>query len=279
MTTLTRADRDAIDRRTFAKSVAASVCLHISFLAVLSVAMNEVRNFGSRIAAQQSGIGLPSGTLLTDVSFVSWEEGAASDSPAEARAVEDVASRSVAAPQPPQQEFAREPERAEFRYHQKISEVPALKHTELKLAALQSRQKRDGTDAAKRSPVTSTTNKFDGHREGTEMVAGSGASGAGHGLPYGSSIAGMKSGVLFGPKPPYPVAARRAGFEGEVVLRVVVDDSGSPRLAEIAQSSGREDCDISAQRTVQNRWQFEPVSVPQPLVNERLVVVRYSLNG
>lgn len=277
--TLTRAERDSIDRRTFAKSVAASVCLHISFFAVLSIAMSEVRNFGSRSTAQQSGIGLPSGTLLTDVSFVSWEEGASSDTQPQVHVAQEVPKISVAAPQPPQREIDRETERAEFSYSEKVSVLPALKHTELKLVALQPRQKLGSAGAEVHSVVAPAANGVDDRREGGESAAGSGASGAGHGLQYGSSLSGVKSGVLFGPKPPYPVAARRAGFEGEVVLRVVVDDSGSPQLAEVAQSSGREDCDASAQRTVQNRWQFEPVSTTQQLANERLVVVRYSLNG
>lgn len=112
--------------------------------------------------------------------------------------------------------------------------------------------------------------------------------------PFGSSMAAQRVGVKFGPKPPYPVAARRAGFEGAVVLRVLVDKSGEPKLAEVRKSSGRSDCDESAQRTVQNKWQFDPVALFSArqtsgvgrsidrIVDgmiERFIVVQYSLNG
>jgi len=85
--------------------------------------------------------------------------------------------------------------------------------------------------------------------------------------------------IVFGPKPPYPIAARRAGFEGAVVLRVLVDETGTPQLAEVRESSGRTDCDESAKRTVENKWRFEPHHLDGIELVERQVVVRYALQG
>jgi protein TonB len=59
------------------------------------------------------------------------------------------------------------------------------------------------------------------------------------------------------PKPPYPLAARRRGQEGRVILRAHVREDGVASEVEIEQSSGYELLDNSARQTVQ-RWHFVP---------------------
>ena len=59
------------------------------------------------------------------------------------------------------------------------------------------------------------------------------------------------------PVPPYPPAARRAGIEGKVLVRIFISDSGAVERTEIAESSGNELLDESARRTLQ-RWKFLP---------------------
>lgn len=88
--------------------------------------------------------------------------------------------------------------------------------------------------------------------------------GVGSGFGNGNSFGGAGEGdgdglhVLQAPKPPYPLLARKAGFEGRVVLKIVVGKDGRVKNAEIIQSSGREDCDESARRTIIESWLFEP---------------------
>lgn len=60
------------------------------------------------------------------------------------------------------------------------------------------------------------------------------------------------------PAPPYPVAARRAGREGAVRLRVVIAPNGRVKQAEVVESSGRRDMDEAALRTILREWRYEP---------------------
>jgi protein TonB len=83
-----------------------------------------------------------------------------------------------------------------------------------------------------------------GHGSG----AGDGGDGSGGARPaYGSN-----------PRPPYPLAARRLGLEGRVLLEVVVRPDGSAASVRIRQSSGYGMLDDSAADTVRTRWRFIP---------------------
>jgi periplasmic protein TonB len=91
---------------------------------------------------------------------------------------------------------------------------------------------------------------------------GSGGAGGGSG-PGGGSGAGLGSGSAspaygVNPEPPYPLAARRLGLEGTVVLRVVVASDGSPVSVAVLQSSGHAVLDASAADTVRAKWRFVP---------------------
>lgn len=63
--------------------------------------------------------------------------------------------------------------------------------------------------------------------------------------------------TLHNPKPPYPLAARRRGLEGRVLLSVLVRADGTCGGLHLKQSSGHGPLDQSALDTVK-RWRFLP---------------------
>jgi TonB family protein len=65
--------------------------------------------------------------------------------------------------------------------------------------------------------------------------------------------------TLQNPKPPYPLAARRQGVEGRVLLRAQVLEDGRCAEARIVRSSGHAVLDESALATVR-RWRFLPAT-------------------
>jgi len=84
--------------------------------------------------------------------------------------------------------------------------------------------------------------------------SGTGASaGAGEGGGGDSSGNGLLSGAL----PGYPQAARRAGREGIVTVRVLVGTDGIPASVTVRLSSGHEDFDSAAVQAVK-KWRFSP---------------------
>ena len=60
------------------------------------------------------------------------------------------------------------------------------------------------------------------------------------------------------PAPPYPRQALRAGREGRVTLRVLVDEQGWPKTVEIETSSGHRELDRTAREHVLAKWRFHP---------------------
>jgi len=71
-----------------------------------------------------------------------------------------------------------------------------------------------------------------------------------------SALAQPQYGV--NPKPVYPLLARRMGAQGEVLLRVRVQQNGSVAAVELVRSSGFTLLDEAATRTVRDRWRFIP---------------------
>lgn len=59
------------------------------------------------------------------------------------------------------------------------------------------------------------------------------------------------------PKPEYPERARREGWEGTVVLQVLVDPQGNSGSVEVMRSSGFKALDEAAVRTIRT-WRFHP---------------------
>lgn len=59
------------------------------------------------------------------------------------------------------------------------------------------------------------------------------------------------------PAPVYPQAARRQGWEGTVLLKVLVDIQGNAETIDIEQSSGHDILDEAAVKAVRD-WKFKP---------------------
>jgi protein TonB len=57
--------------------------------------------------------------------------------------------------------------------------------------------------------------------------------------------------------PPYPSLARRRGYEGTVLLEVLVTEEGRVGELSVARSSGYKMLDRAALRAVRD-WRFEP---------------------
>lgn len=69
----------------------------------------------------------------------------------------------------------------------------------------------------------------------------------------------------FHPQPQYPERARREGWEGTVLLRVLVDRKGATKSVELNGSSGYEVLDQAAMETVK-KWRFQPARSAEGLV-------------
>lgn len=84
---------------------------------------------------------------------------------------------------------------------------------------------------------------------------------------------------LSNPPPRYPQAARRAGEQGTVTLRVMVKRDGLPARVEIEKSSGSKQLDAAAQDAVWG-WRFVPARHGNdPIESWVLVPVVFRLEG
>lgn len=85
--------------------------------------------------------------------------------------------------------------------------------------------------------------------------------------------------ALNNPKPPYPLAARRRGIEGRVVLSVLVRTDGTSGGVTLKQSSSHAVLDTSALDTVR-RWRFLPARRGATPVESRVdVPIVFRLEG
>jgi protein TonB len=76
--------------------------------------------------------------------------------------------------------------------------------------------------------------------------------------PPGGPVAGVRLEYLRAPAPVYPRAAARAGFEGTVLLEVLVDTDGRPLRVTVRDSSGHRRLDAAARDQVLQQWRFRP---------------------
>jgi protein TonB len=84
---------------------------------------------------------------------------------------------------------------------------------------------------------------------------------------------------LDNPPPYYPQLARRAGEQGRVVLRVLVNPAGKADEVEIRTSSGHPRLDESARDTVR-RWRFVPATRgDEPVPAWVLIPISFRLEG
>lgn len=79
------------------------------------------------------------------------------------------------------------------------------------------------------------------------------------------------------PHPEYPRLARRRGWQGTVLLGVVVDEKGRPLEVVVEKSSGYPILDRAARKTVRG-WSFVPVSRGRRPVQARIILpIRFVL--
>jgi protein TonB len=97
--------------------------------------------------------------------------------------------------------------------------------------------------------------------------------------PPPPTAAAWDGGGLVNPPPVYPRAARLAGQEGRVVVRVQVAADGSASSVHVVTSSGTEALDAAAVRAVRG-WQFRPATRHgQPVADAVEVPVVFRLRG
>jgi protein TonB len=114
--------------------------------------------------------------------------------------------------------------------------------------------------------------------------AGNGRGGGGEGTGDGSGGDGSdglaRPAYGSNPKPPYPLAAKRLGVEGVVLLDVLVRADGSPAEVHVRTSSGSSLLDDSAVETVRSRWRFIPGRRGNAPVESRVQVpIRFRLDA
>ncbi|HEY0666047.1 MAG TPA: energy transducer TonB [Gallionella sp.] len=80
-----------------------------------------------------------------------------------------------------------------------------------------------------------------------------------------------RAAYLNNPQPGYPLAARRMGWQGKVVIEVEVLADGTPGEVIVQQSSGREVLDDAALRAVRG-WRFVPARVGGIAVTKRFQI-------
>ena len=154
----------------------------------------------------------------------------------------------------------------------KIARVPKAAPREVRPAARPAETPPIATDSAAGST-------------GISGVVGAAGAGTGSGPGGGDGSGGDGSGgarVAYGrnPLPPYPVAARRLGMEGVVLLDVLVAPDGHAADVRLARSSGHQPLDDSAVRTVRERWRFIPARRDGTAVESRVTVpIRFRLSG
>jgi len=79
------------------------------------------------------------------------------------------------------------------------------------------------------------------------------------------------------PPPKYPKAARKAGYQGKVLLEVLVTREGSPKEIKVRESSGYKVLDEAAVEAVQ-KWKFVPAKRGEVFLEEWVwVPIRFSL--
>ncbi len=85
--------------------------------------------------------------------------------------------------------------------------------------------------------------------------------------PGGQTASVSKVGIVQFVKPIYPAVAKDAGWEGVVVVRVLVKTNGSPGEVTVQKSSGYSILDKAALEAVE-QWRFKPAKDGNILINK-----------
>ena len=80
-----------------------------------------------------------------------------------------------------------------------------------------------------------------------------------------------KIGSINNPHPPYPLIARKKGFEGKLILEVLVNEDGSVKSTRIRESSGYQILDTVSKETVE-KWTFIPAKKMGQAVKDNIQV-------
>lgn len=98
------------------------------------------------------------------------------------------------------------------------------------------------------------------------------------GVPDTSPMLGAQLRYAKAPAPPYPRDAARAGAQGTVMLKILVDTDGTPLEVSIQESSGNKSLDRQARQHVLKHWRFEPaVRDGRPVQAYGLVPIAFTL--
>ena len=94
-----------------------------------------------------------------------------------------------------------------------------------------------------------------------------------------ATLPSFSAAYLRNPAPRYPVAARRAGEQGTVTLRVLVTRDGRPARVDIEKTSGSAHLDAAALEAVKD-WQFVPARQGQDTIESWVLVpIVFRLEG
>jgi protein TonB len=131
-----------------------------------------------------------------------------------------------------------------------------------------------GTEVASADAVPEIEGSFLGQPangsggEGGSSGQGNSGVGTGSGAGVGDGAGGsrfVQVSYAHNPKPEYPDRARREGREGQVLLRVLVDEQGKSKFVEVNRSSGSEALDRAAADAIKH-WRFSPARYGDKLV-------------
>jgi periplasmic protein TonB len=115
---------------------------------------------------------------------------------------------------------------------------------------------------------------------GYTAQGGTGTGGTGGDGSGGDGSGGAQVAYGENPAPTYPLAARRLGLEGVVLLTVMVGPDGRPLDVSVERSSGHAVLDESAVDTVRSRWRFVPARRDgAPIASRVTVPIRFKLTG
>ncbi|CQR74813.1 transport protein TonB [Sporomusa ovata DSM 2662] len=120
----------------------------------------------------------------------------------------------------------------------------------------------------------------------TGIPGGSGtvatATGSGSGTQVGTQGNGSggrtRGSSVYAPKPRYPQAARRDGWEGNVLLRIRVETDGSVTVLSVLEG-GRSDIEESAVETV-SQWRYSPDRDEngEPVAASKSIRIKFNLH-
>jgi protein TonB len=97
-------------------------------------------------------------------------------------------------------------------------------------------------------------------------------------IPESEPVVDLQAAYLENPRPSYPEIARRRGWEGTVVIHLMLDEDGMPHDLRVQRSSGFDALDRAALASVRD-WRFRPalrngVAIAMPSV---LVPIQFRL--